>query len=506
MTIYRCVGIPTLRQILSSGEVVFVGANSDYMSLNQGKVTYLNYDLPSFGEFKPKINFRGTEYNLSGSGVDFTFQSVKDGKLFLEKDGVAFKAAPELVYALICSQFFLTGETLFPLKVEDEGGRRLLFCDIDNDYFAGRELHLRAPSIFGQSMYGVRMRSLCKLDRTLSDVWMNSDIFVDGIQLSGSVRSWSPKLCKNKVLVYLGHIHDHTFERDGFSYRFYKKGILCAVNDVDGRTSWIREFDWSIEDMLVHNEQLYVITGDSLQIIHPETGETIKAINTRLNMPGHRGAELSIASLLVVGEELYFMPVYEPRIVVFDVDTLQLQREYQLENNWCPRTFQAKSEDGRLFFEVQLSAEGGSDFNRHGILELDPCKDARTLAMEVQPDLQIELRPSLIEPGKLELWISIRCESLDDALRFGELYVQNVAFVHGWHASLKVGDANQLFNGAIHFRYSGCNQPADKVQRYMNAMETRFQRWNNGVDGDGIYLYAGDGSNRLCTLDAMYEN
>ncbi|PCK06018.1 MAG: hypothetical protein COA42_17635, partial [Alteromonadaceae bacterium] len=145
-----------------------------------------------------------------------------------------------------------------------------------------------------------------------------------------------------------------------------------------------------------------------------------------------------------------------------------------------------------------LGEKGEPDYHRNAILQLNPARLDEPVEVEAGPSTQIELRPSETEKDKEELWIKITTPSLDDALRFGELHTQNHAYRNGW-SFIHHSDPNLRFNGKVHFQYSGSDQGICDVKEKLSIMEKRFAEWQ-----DDFGLYAGDNSERPCTLTVEY--
>lgn len=501
--------MPRVFHITDSGSVMFFGDGSDYMRLGRSTICYENYGHEYEGSLRRNVQVEGVSCRIVDLNGRLTFGCVQDGTLYIEKDEARLSLKDELVYAFIYSSLYKQGarKLVFPVEEKNENfDVSMIYADLDRQHAVKRAVYLRSPSVIGDSIYGVSGKQLCKLDHNLLDVWRKELGVNARLYSSGSINSRSPTEFGDGILLNLGHIIDETFERDGHSFRYYKRGILSWFAKVDGSLRWQREFDWSIEDMVLHGGKLYVSTNDRLEIVNPQTGETERSVQTGLEMPGHRGAISCLASLLIDGDALYYLPAYEPRILVYELGSLALRKEITLPNFWCPREFQRKATDGRLFFGLHLNAYGAPDIHRYALLEFHPDRLDEPVQMEPEPNMKVELRPSDTEPGKEEVWVEIRDASLDDALRFGELYTQNQAFIQGWHVARMRSPENPQFNGKIHFRYSGSDQPADVVRQKLAEMERRFTKWNAHEEpgNEGEFIYAGDHSKRLCSLDAAY--
>jgi hypothetical protein len=87
------------------------------------------------------------------------------------------------------------------------------------------------------------------------------------------------------------------------------------------------------------------------------------------------------------------------------------------------------------------------------------------------------------------LLITLVAESLDDALRFGEIYTRDEAQRYSYnYMDMTFQDLpfmpEPTFNGTIRFQYSGCNQSNGIVEEHFRVMEKRFTQW---IETVGFY-------------------
>jgi hypothetical protein len=158
---------------------------------------------------------------------------------------------------------------------------------------------------------------------------------------------------------------------------------------------------------------------------------------------------------------------------------------------------------GKHYFSVRNRSQYVA---RSALLELDPNNLTDEITLEQDPEHTIELVPSADNENELELEITLNCASLDDALRFGEIYTRDYA---QWHSHAAVSrtfagrEANPNFNGIVRFIYSGSEKSADVVKEHLAIMEKRFARW---IDGEGFYAQPSTSNkNELTRLIAEYQ-
>jgi hypothetical protein len=134
------------------------------------------------------------------------------------------------------------------------------------------------------------------------------------------------------------------------------------------------------------------------------------------------------------------------------------------------------------------------------ILEIDPTDLDSPIEFEQEPEIKVELTAS--KENAQELVITMNTSSLDDALRFGEIYTRDHAQWHSYnYMGMSFADRKPTknFNGIIRFIYSGCEQKADVVNKHLRVMEKRFATWN---ENEGFYSFTN--KDQLTKLIAEY--
>lgn len=126
------------------------------------------------------------------------------------------------------------------------------------------------------------------------------------------------------------------------------------------------------------------------------------------------------------------------------------------------------------------------------------------LEFEEEPDTGIHLRASPDYVNENELVINLRSESLDDALRFGEIYTRDETQRYSYNYMKMIFQdrpfmPEKKFNGVIRYVYSGCSMATDIVIEHLRVMEKRFEKWNAKAG-----FYSCVDRNKLTRLIAEY--
>src|SRR5690606_36209256 len=194
---------------------------------------------------------------------------------------------------------------------------------------------------------------------------------------------------------YSGHLKDEITEQQGERLRQFKCGVLYCFYQGNGALKWLREFEYAVEDTLLHENRLFVATSNKIEVLNPESGETLKVIDTGLSTGFTRGAGAEVASLHIDGPYLYFCYRNDPVLMVYELASLELRQRIELPDHWCAERFQFKDEStGKLYFNLVLGANGAPDYHRNAVLELHPDELGSSAEMESSPEIHINLKPS----------------------------------------------------------------------------------------------------------------
>lgn len=511
MTIYPIPGTPLVLGQEPDGGLLVWGDGGDLFVLQSGKLRFRDYGRPYPNEAWSRIRYQGRTLEIVNPQCKIDLEAVQSGALFLRDGQQPFAGSHELAFMLFFSARYAGGRSEVAACTMDENFEyRLIYADLHQGKLVSRPMYRSGVTLIDDAIYVVDGVRLHKLNKELEPLWAEAE--------TGRIELWMSRTrktcahaCADTVLYYAGH---RTEQADSASpagqtidFHWCRDGVLYCLSKADGSLRWQREFPWSVDDYLLHGDRLFVVAGDRLFELNPADGELRHELATGIQVFGWKSGPFGLANLHLEGELLFVLPALEPFILVYRLDELSLLKQLALPQGYCPVEWQRTLADGRMIFSVELMGdEAPEDFHRSALLELHPNHLDQAITMEAGPELDVALRESASEAGKLAIWITLRHAPLDEALRYGELYAQNLAHRHGWHASYKHGATNPSFNGEIHFRIQSPECDAARVEQELKLMESRFKQWNASRDesSPGQFIYAGDGSRRLCTLTARH--
>jgi len=504
MKIYRCGSFIKIFDEYDACNIFSSDVDGRSLIFHGGEFHYVSTS-PEVTNSRRLVKIGGYEYVLVGEGV-FWLKNFLKGDYYLKSESKKKpELEPEIVFAHAYKKFYGLKDSALVIKEFDypeEGKKSILFFDLKEERFAFRESSVSLPVIIDDFIYGweYREKQLVKLDFDLNEMWRSKPLDCNFLYDSGSVRSQKPSKLGESIVINIGHDNNEKISVGSKNVRRYKNGLLYCFHQKDGELHWSREFEWSIEDLWVKGDRLFITTSTKLLELDPDSGETIREIETGLAIPEEfdRQSMGCLAELYASGAHLYYLHWVTGTILVYDLATLELLHRLELPGGWRPKGVQFEDENtGNLYVEVALGI-GAPDFHRSAILELKPDRLNDPIEIEQGPPASIYMAPSETDPGKEELWVEITTPSLDDALRFGALHTQNHTYIQGHTLVGQHCDPNPKFNGKVHFRYFGSSESEERISEMLHLLEDGFNSWRK------FGMYAGDGSMKLCEIDVQY--
>jgi hypothetical protein len=274
-----------------------------------------------------------------------------------------------------------------------------------------------------------------------------------------------------------------------------------GFNDVDGSVAWRLTIPNAVDAIKQVGKQLIIASLAKVLIVNTQTGKVEHTIETGAATPTYR---VSAINLHVDEQYIYYTNAAENSLFIYNASTYQQVKKIAIPEGYNIRGCSVTDKlTGKHYFSVRNRSQYVA---RSALLELDPNNLTDEITLEQEPEHTIELVPSADNENELELEITLNCASLDDALRFGEIYTRDYA---QWHSHAAVSrtfagrEANPNFNGIVRFIYSGSEKSADVVKEHLAIMEKRFARW---IDGEGFYAQSSTSNkNELTRLIAEYQ-
>ncbi|MFT5760404.1 MAG: hypothetical protein ACI9LM_005190 [Alteromonadaceae bacterium] len=341
-----------------------------------------------------------------------------------------------------------------------------------------------------------RDRTLLKRDFNLNTIWQYN---VDSP--ARSLRLWYAFISNGIFITFIGPAEKKSQIVNGNHEEGFSGGELIGFNDIDGSVAWRLEISDAVDAIKQVGQQLIIVSLAKILIVNTQTGKLVHTIETGAATPKYR---VSAINLHVDEQYIYYTNSAESNLLIYDNSTYQRVKKVAIPEGYNIRECLSSDKlTGKHYFSVNNISQYVA---QSALLELDPNHLTDEITLEAEPEHTIELVPASNNADELELQVTLNCASLDDALRFGEIYTRDYA---QWHSHAAVSrtfagrEANPNFNGIIRFIYFGSEKPDDVVKEHLTIMEKRFARW---VDGEGFYAQPSTSNkNELTRLIALYQ-
>ncbi|WP_445361629.1 hypothetical protein ACJJIL_07970 [Microbulbifer sp. EKSA005] len=460
-----------------------VGGN---FKLKNGEVTYEEYLSDD-----QRFNF----YQIAGSV--YRRYLVSDRALFLNGSGGELNLPQEFL-DVIFPAYPLVGEVnRFPatiLNYPKKFKNSLAVFDVDSRNFVSKEVRSISDVLIDNFLYGydVKAEHFFKYDLNLNEVWIYKQDFP-------SESALQPILIEGTIVTFIGPQVESRQQVEGRSHYAFSGGLLVGINDEDGSVVWEREMPNAVDIYQLVGVVLYVVSLKEILLINAVSGELINRIDTETTVPLNR----RWGPFIYIDDSYIYYSHFDDRVIlIYDIDSLTLQRRIDLPEGYYVRghDFHDRA-SGKQYFSLvthtQYVAQGP-------VLEVDPQHLDEVLEFESKLDMDIKLDYSPDNTAEKELVIRIACESLDDTLRFGEIYTRDEAQRYSFnYMEMRFQDRpftpEPSFNGIIRFQYSGCSQSKELVEEHLSVMEKRFSKW---AEDRGFYSCTD--KNQLTQLKAEY--
>ncbi|TMO90355.1 hypothetical protein CWC12_00825 [Pseudoalteromonas ruthenica] len=266
-----------------------------------------------------------------------------------------------------------------------------------------------------------------------------------------------------------------------------KKTKIRVLMQVDGAEKWTKEYDFKAKECFIYNEALVVSSLDGVYFLSPINGDVLDVVDVSNYKLRERGLVLESASTHIDGDSLFYSNYLIGSLFIYNLSDLTLKKEISLPQGIHIDSFMGKDETSGLyyFYASQPRKEVGNTF----LLELDPNNLDAPIEFEPTPDISSRFVATEDTPEQCELHIDITTESLDDAIRFGEITVRKLAMQHSL-SLLRSGPClaeqglkpDERFNGTIRLILHDVQGDTAQIDEYLAILKQRVDEWAAGFD------------------------
>ncbi|MCP5209163.1 MAG: hypothetical protein H7A01_18390 [Hahellaceae bacterium] len=432
------------------------------------------------------------EQSFTYLGHEFEVSSVKQFKSAVPpigKEGIQILDADNAVQKLdlkpeqlncILNNLNTNSKTKFASIIGGVAKKRsysLAVFDTENSQFLTKEVGLFLCDFIEDHFYGFDLskREFLKIDSQLKTLWVMSDG-------KTGLLAQRPKKYLNTVIVFIGPENEERNIVDGRAKYTCSGGKLYGLNDADGSVVWQIDMPNSMDGYELVGDILYAVSLNEIFLINPETGEIKQTLDTKTSTPFNRDLKPTIT---IDDKFIYYTQYDDAVILAYDVNTLEQVRRIDMPEGYYPKEHNFRdTTTGKQYFTIHNKTQYVAQWP---VLEIDPNDLDSPVEFEKEPEMVAEFQPSAENKEELEFVIRMKTNSLDDALRFGEIYTRDYAQWHSYnYMGMSFADRKpaENFNGIIRFVYSGCDKSADVVNEHLHIMEKRFDKW---IEKEGFF-------------------
>ncbi|MEZ9142023.1 MULTISPECIES: hypothetical protein [unclassified Shewanella] len=356
----------------------------------------------------------------------------------------------------------------------------IVFNCLDNNVIS-ESLDKYYSKLMDGFIYGYDDKKHCyiKRDIKLNKVW-EQEVITSATSAISNIKS------HNTVVSFIGPEISQFYMENTISKYKQSGGTLIGFNDDNGDIMWQLPIPEAIDDIGLYHGKIYVGIYNKILIVDPQSGDVVKSIATNTSLPGYR---VSAAHIFVDDSYIYFTHAEDELLLIYDLSSYALLYTVPMPTGYRIKGHQFTDPNtGKHYFTLDNRTQDVADFPS---LEVDPLNLSTQIEFEKEPEKTIELVVVASDELEHEIVINMHSSSLDDALRFGEIYTRDSASHHGFNHGGRTYGTRQptpTFNGVIRFILSGCDEDQGLVLERLAMMEKRFTHWNeHEILGKGMY-------------------
>ncbi|WP_138590108.1 PQQ-binding-like beta-propeller repeat protein [Pseudoalteromonas ruthenica] len=266
-----------------------------------------------------------------------------------------------------------------------------------------------------------------------------------------------------------------------------RRTTIRALKDSDGTEVWSQDYGFRFESCFVYNNFIVASSLEGVFFLDLKCGSIHRAIKVESDSYSHNLARTKNASAYIDGCSVFYINYLIGSLFVYNLSDLTLKKEISLPQGIHIKRFMGKDEASGLyyFYASQPRKEVGNTF----LLELDPNNLDAPIEFEPTPDISSRFVAAEGTPEQCELHIDITTESLDDAIRFGEITVRKLAMQHSL-SLLRSGPClaeqglkpDERFNGTIRLVLHDVQGDTAQIDEYLAILKQRVDEWAAGFD------------------------
>ncbi|TMO49964.1 hypothetical protein [Pseudoalteromonas ruthenica] len=262
---------------------------------------------------------------------------------------------------------------------------------------------------------------------------------------------------------------------------------ILFLNDDVGKDEWVASYPFKAQDYALSKGRILIAALEGFYVLDFKKKEILHS--WKVDYKGGGGSGLNTHNVNIYHDEGRIFMCHSPLgvLYIFDLYDYSMIKEVSLPQGIHIDSFMGKDETSGLYYfhASQPKKEVGNTF----LLELDPNNLDAPIEFEPTPDISSRFVAAEGTPEQCELHIDITTESLDDAIRFGEITVRKLAMQHSL-SLLRSGPClaeqglkqDERFNGTIRLVLHDVQGDTAQIDEYLATLKQRVDEWAAGFD------------------------
>lgn len=262
---------------------------------------------------------------------------------------------------------------------------------------------------------------------------------------------------------------------------------VISINDSCGSENWVDFYTFKVQNYILYEGLLLIAALEGFYVLDINKNEILYGFEFGYEGGGVNALDSHNANIYHDERRIYVCHSPLGKLYVFDLYDYSIVKEVSLPQGIHIDSFMGIGKTSGLyyFYASQPRKEVGNTF----LLELDPNNLDAPIEFEPTPDISSRFVAAEGTPEQCELHIDITTESLDDAIRFGEITVRKLAMQHSL-SLLRSGPClaeqglkpDERFNGTIRLVLHDVQGDTAQIDEYLATLKQRVDEWAAGFD------------------------
>lgn len=255
-----------------------------------------------------------------------------------------------------------------------------------------------------------------------------------------------------------------------------------ALNKKTGEEVWRHTFEDIPTSNVLMQGKIYAVCQAVLYVINPDTSEVELTKETgypaMIHYDDNSRDEINQIGVFPVGDYLYGIAKYDENnewLRLYNHDASEVLDKKTIPDYCLNRygSIMPTIHNGRIFQEVRNVYA----YSQSGMMVLEISDDKNTaIKVAPRPAVTMLATPALNVPHKQQIYLDVN--NLDDALRYGELYVSELLFATGYNGVYNIREdaRDRLHTGELELIIDDSDFDDNETDEYLDELVKRINK------------------------------